>query len=84
MEPTWIYLILYAPENFEESLDPISDFASSLVEISWGCIPQTSAGPTGGGPWCNDGCGCGDGQLSSVSGLSGFWGTLGSSELRWC
>ena len=49
------------PVNFEESLDPISDFASSLVEISRGCIPQTSAGPTGGGPWCNDGYGCGDG-----------------------
>ena len=49
VEPTRIYLILYAPENFKESLDQISDFASSLVEISRGCIPQTSAGPSGGG-----------------------------------
>ena len=79
MEPTGIYLLLYAPENFRRIFG--SDFASSLVEISGGCIPQTSAGLTGGGPWCNDSCGCGDGQLSSMSGLSGFWGSLGSSGL---
>ena len=30
------------PENFKESSDPISDFTSSLIEISKECIPQTS------------------------------------------
>ena len=29
-------------ENFKESSDPISDFTSSLIEISKECIPKTS------------------------------------------
>ena len=40
------------PENFKESSDPISDFTSSLIEISKECIPQTSTNPT----WYNDHC----------------------------
>ena len=34
------------PENFKESSDPISDFTSSLIEISKECIPQTSTNRT--------------------------------------
>ena len=40
--------------NFEESSDPISDFTSSLIEISKECIPQTSSNPTKSNPWYND------------------------------
>ena len=39
------------PENFKESSDPISDFTSSLIEISKECIPQTSKNPTKSNPW---------------------------------
>ena len=41
---------------FKESSDPISDFTSSLIEISKECIPQTSANPIESNPWYNDGC----------------------------
>ena len=44
------------PENFKESSDPISDFTSSLIEISKECIPQTSTNPTKSNPWYNDDC----------------------------
>ena len=39
------------PENFKESSVPIADFASSLIEISKECIPQTSTSPTKSNPW---------------------------------
>ena len=44
------------PENFKESSDPISDFTSTLIEISKECIPQTSTNPTKSNPWYNDDC----------------------------
>ena len=44
------------PENFKESSDPITDFTSSLIEISKECIPQTSINPTKSNPWYNDDC----------------------------
>ena len=44
------------PENFKESSDPISDFTSSLIEISKECIPQISTNPTKCNPWYNDDC----------------------------
>ena len=44
------------PENFKESSDPITDFTSSLIEISKECIPQTSTNPTKSNPWYNDDC----------------------------
>ena len=44
------------PENFKESSDPISDFTSSLIEISKECIPQTSTNPINSNPWYNDDC----------------------------
>ena len=43
-------------ENFKESSDSISDFTSSLIEISQECIPQTSTNPTKSNPWYNDDC----------------------------
>ena len=44
------------PENSKESSDPISDFTSSLIEISKECIRQTSTNPTKSNPWYNDDC----------------------------
>ena len=44
------------PENFKESSDPITDFTSSLIEISKECIPKTSTNPTKSNPWYNDDC----------------------------
>ena len=44
------------PENFKESSDTISDFTSSLIEISKECIPQTSTNPAKSNPWYNDDC----------------------------
>ena len=44
------------PENFKESSDPITDFTSSLIEISKECIPQTSTNPAKSNPWYNDDC----------------------------
>ena len=44
------------PENFKESSDSITDFTSSLNEISKECIPQTSTNPTKSNPWYNDDC----------------------------
>ena len=44
------------PENFKESSDPITDFTSSLIEISKECIPQTSTNPTKSNPRYNDDC----------------------------
>ena len=44
------------PENFKESSDPISDFTSSLIEISKECIPQTSTNPTKSNSWYSDDC----------------------------
>ena len=34
----------------------MSDFTSSLIEISKECIPQTSTNPTKSNPWYNDYC----------------------------
>ena len=42
------------PENFKESSDPLSQFTSSIIEMSKECIPQTSISPTKSNPWCND------------------------------
>ena len=44
------------PENVTESYDPLSDFTSSLTEISKECIPQTLTNPTKNNPWYNDDC----------------------------
>ena len=44
------------PENFKESSDLISDFTSTLIEISKECIPQTSTDPTKSNPLYNDDC----------------------------
>ena len=43
-------------ENFKDSSDPISDFTSSLIDISTKCIPKTSTNPTKSNPWYNDEC----------------------------
>ena len=43
-------------ENFKDSSDPISDFTSSLIDISNKCIPKTSTNPTKSNPWYNDEC----------------------------
>ena len=43
-------------ENFKDSLDPMSEFTSSLIDISNKCIPKTSTNPTKSNPWYNDDC----------------------------
>ena len=43
-------------ENVKDSSDPISDFTSSLIDISTKCIPKTSTNPTKSNPWYNDEC----------------------------
>ena len=43
-------------ENFKDSSDPLSDFTSSLIDISSKCIPKTSTNPTKSNPWYNDDC----------------------------
>ena len=43
-------------ESFKDSLDPLSDFTSSLIDISSKCIPKTSTNPTKSNPWYNDEC----------------------------
>ena len=43
-------------ENFKDSSDPLSDFTSSLIDISSKCIPKTSTNPTKSNPWYNDEC----------------------------
>ena len=39
-----------------DSSDPITDFTSSLINISEKCIPQTSTNPKKSNPWYNDDC----------------------------
>ena len=67
------------PEGFGESSGPISDFASSLVEVSRECIPRASTGPAGGDPWCNDDCEEAVEQRKRA--LSGFKRSPSSSSL---
>ena len=43
-------------ENFHNSTDPVSDFTSSLIDISDKCIPKTSINPKKNNPWYNDDC----------------------------
>ena len=43
-------------ESFKDSSDPLSDFTSSLFDISSKCIPKTSTNPTKSNPWYNDEC----------------------------
>ena len=43
-------------ESFKDSSDPLSDFTSSLIDISSKCIPKTSTNPTKSNPWYNDEC----------------------------
>ena len=43
-------------ENFKDSSDPLSDFTSSLIDISSKCIPKNSTNPTKSNPWYNDEC----------------------------
>ena len=43
-------------ENFKDSLDPMSEFTSSLIDISYKCIPKTSTNPSKSNPWYNDDC----------------------------
>ena len=42
--------------DFSKIWDPITDFTSSLIEISKECIPQTSTNPIKSNPWYNDDC----------------------------
>ena len=39
-----------------DSSDPITDFTSSLINISEKCIPKTSTNPKKSNPWYNDDC----------------------------
>ena len=39
-----------------DSFDPITDFTSSLINISEKCIPKTSTNPKKSNPWYNDDC----------------------------
>ena len=43
-------------ESFKDSSDPLSDFTSSLIDISSKCIPKYSTNPTKSNPWYNDEC----------------------------
>ena len=43
-------------ENFKDSSDPLSDFTSSLIDISSKCIPKTLTNPTKSNPWYSDEC----------------------------
>ena len=43
-------------DRFKDSSDPLSDFTSSLIDISTKCIPKTSTNPTKSNPWYNDDC----------------------------
>ena len=43
-------------ENFHNSTDLVSDFTSSLIDISDKCIPKTSTNPKKINPWYNDDC----------------------------
>ena len=43
-------------ESFKDSSDTLSDFTSSLIDISSKCIPKTSTNPTKSNPWYNDEC----------------------------
>ena len=42
--------------SFKDSSDPLSDFTSSLIDISSKCIPKTLTNPTKSYPWYNDEC----------------------------
>ena len=42
-------------ENFHNTTDLVSDFTSSLIDISNKCIPKTSINPKKNNPWYNDG-----------------------------
>ena len=39
-----------------DSSDPITDFTSSLINLSEKCIPKTSTNPKKSNPWYNDDC----------------------------
>ena len=43
-------------ENFHNSTDLVSDFTSSLIDISDKCIPKTSINPDQSNPSYNDDC----------------------------
>ena len=43
-------------DKFNNSLDPLDDFTSSLLEISNKSIPKTSTNPKKSKPWYNDEC----------------------------
>ena len=43
-------------DSFKDSSDPLSDFTSSLIDISTKCKPKTSTNPTKSNPWYNDEC----------------------------
>ena len=43
-------------EKFTESSDSLSEFTSTLINISKECIPKTLTNPTKNNPWYNDDC----------------------------
>ena len=43
-------------DSFKDSSDPLSDFTSSLIDISTKCIPKTSTNPKKSNPRYNDEC----------------------------
>ena len=43
-------------DKFNNSLDPLDDFTSSLLDISNKSIPKTSTNPKKSKPWYNDEC----------------------------
>ena len=43
-------------ESFKDSSDLLSDFTSSLIDISSKCLPKTSTNPTKSNSWYNDEC----------------------------
>ena len=43
-------------DKFDNSLDPLDDFTSSLLDIANKCIPKTSTNPKKSKPWYNDEC----------------------------
>ena len=43
-------------DKFDNSLNPLDDFTSSLLDIANKCIPKTSTNPKKSKPWYNDEC----------------------------
>ena len=43
-------------ENIHNTTDLVSNFTSSLIDISDKCIPKTSINPKKNNPWYNDDC----------------------------